>query len=103
MNKKRLDDLTSEVTSLFIKIQQSHVEAYHSCKPQVEDLIKIRSKDVNNIERLLDYLLDHCSSARVLKLFKELCCYYWDIDTRATAGYIRIYKEHWKGDHSTFE
>lgn len=103
MNDKRLDDLTSELTPLFIQVQHLHEEAYHIYKPQVEDLIKTQTKDGNTIERHLDYLLDHCGNEKVLKLFKKLCRYYWDIDPRATTDYILIYKEHWEDDHSISE
>ncbi|MFV8342271.1 hypothetical protein [Flavobacterium sp. XS2P39] len=99
MNDKSLDGLINQLTPLFIQIQHLHEEAYHIYKPQVEDLIKTQTKDGNTIERHLDYLLDHCGNEKVLELFKKLCRYYWDIDPRATADYILIYKEHWDDDH----
>ncbi|MFV8328466.1 hypothetical protein [Flavobacterium sp. ZS1P14] len=98
MDNENLDNLIDQLKPLIAQIQQLQEQAYSICKPQVDDLIKTQTKDKNTIERLLDYLLDHCGNEKVLTLFKKLCRYYWDINPRATADYIQAYREIWEDD-----
>ncbi len=43
-------------------------------------------------------LLDFCGHEPVLRMFKDLCRHYWDIDPAATADYVNAYREYWDSD-----
>jgi len=34
----------------------------------------------------------------MLRMYRNLCRHYWDIDPAATAGYINTYREYWDSD-----
>jgi uncharacterized membrane protein YfhO len=98
MNSESSDDLINSLQPLIEQIQQLQEQAYSIYKPQVEQLIETKTKDENTIERLLDYLLDHCGNDKVVLLYKKLCRYYWDINPESTAFYIQSYREMWEDD-----
>ena len=66
--------------------------------PMVEDIISRNSKDVKEIETLLDRLLDCCFNDKVLVLYKKLCRYYFYIDSEAAKDYVRYYFEIYEED-----
>jgi hypothetical protein len=67
-------------------------------EPMVEDILRTGSRDVQRIEQTLDGLLDFACYDPVLAMFKRLCRYYWDIDPRATGGYVDAYREMWDSE-----
>lgn len=67
--------------------------------PMVEDIISRNSKDVKEIETLLDILLDSCFNDEVLVLYKKLCRYYFYIDSEASKDYVRYYFEIYEEDN----
>ena len=77
------------------ELQQKAAREY---KPVVDDILRTGSQDVRHIEHTLDRLLDFCGYEPVLRMYKKLCCHYWDIDPAATAYYVSAYREHWDGD-----
>lgn len=66
--------------------------------PEIDDILRTRSRDTRRIEHTLDGLLDFCGHEPVLRLFKKLCRYYWEIDPEATADYVNTYREYWDSD-----
>ena len=76
-------------------LQQRAVWQY---QPVVDDILLSRSRDIQHIEHTLDGLLDFCGHEPVLRLFKQLCRYYWDVDPVATVGYVNAYREYWDSD-----
>ena len=41
---------------------------------------------------------DLCGDEHVLRMYKNLCRHYWDIDPAATADYINAYRKYWDSD-----
>jgi hypothetical protein len=46
-------------------------------------------------ERLLDGMLDFGFNAAMVRLYKKLCRYYFEIDQRATVSYVHAHPEQW--------
>ena len=67
-------------------------------RPAVEEILRTRCRDTGHIDHTLDGLLDFCGHEPVLRMYKNLCRYYWDIDPAAAADYINAYREHWDSD-----
>mgnify|MGYP001133517499 FL=1 len=61
--------------------------------PLVEGLLAAGCCDVGPIKRALDGLFDFCDDARVLNLYRRLCCHYWPLDPWVTARHIQYYRE----------
>jgi hypothetical protein len=66
--------------------------------PIINNLIQINSRNITEIEKVLDELLDFTTDKNILKLFKNLCRYYYSIDPVTASEYVFIYKKMW--DHS---
>lgn len=76
-------------------LQQQMVETN---APLVQQLIRDRVQDEQEIERTLDRLLDCAGTPEGLVLFKSLCRHYYGINPAATASYVDSYREMWDGD-----
>ncbi|MCX5734241.1 MAG: hypothetical protein NTW68_07935 [candidate division NC10 bacterium] len=76
-------------------LQQQAAQQY---QPVVDDILRTRSRDIRHIEHTLDRLLDFCGHEPVLRMYKNLCRHYWDINPAATADYINAYREYWDSD-----
>lgn len=85
--------MINELYPLAEQVQALHRLAYGQYLPQVDALIKSKTKDERAIQALLDGLLDFCGDEQMLLLFKKLCRYYWDINPQATANYVNFYRE----------
>jgi hypothetical protein len=66
-------------------------------EPEVERIIKTKSKDINATEHALDALCEVAFDAEVLLLFKNLCRNYYTIDPQATIDQIHFYRYLWEG------
>lgn len=84
-----------ELNTLLGQVQQLQEQAARQYQPVVEELLRTGSRDVQQIERTLDGLLDFCGHAPVLGMYRRLCRHYWDIDPVAAADYIKAYREQW--------
>ena len=62
---------------------------------EVEDLLRNRCPDSERIEHLLDGMLDFGFDAAMVRLYKKLCRYYFEIDPRATVSYVHAYRDMW--------
>lgn len=87
-----------ELDTLLGQVQQLQEKAARQYQPVVEVLLRTGSRDVQQIERTLDGLLDFCGYAPVLEMYRRLCRHYWDIDPVATADYIKLYRERWDSE-----
>jgi len=79
----------------------SQAEIYYTSA--VNDVIRRQSKDVKEIEHLLNYMLDFADNENILTLYRKLCRYYLDINPQATAEYIQSYKEMYDEDEKLFK
>ncbi len=92
-------DVTSKAIISLVRgacdLQQQAAKQY---KPVVDDILLTRCRDIRHIEHTLDGLLDFCGHEPVLRMYKELCRHYWDIDPAAAAYYVNAYREYWDSD-----
>lgn len=73
--------------------QHQKMVAAHT--PVVEHLIQSRSRDNQEIERTLDYLLGCACIPEGLAIFKSLCRYYFTLNPTTTAYYVYAYRGMW--------
>jgi hypothetical protein len=73
-------------------------QAAREYTPVVDDILRTRSRDTRHIEHTLDGLLGFCGHESVLRMYKNLCRHYSNIDTAATAFYVSAYREQWEDD-----
>lgn len=69
-------------------------------RPIVDDLIRTRCRDKQQIERNLDRLLDFCGYPPAVELFRRLCRYYYFLDPEATTFYVNAYREQWDSEET---
>ena len=70
-------------------------KAFSGYSPEVDAIIDFGCKDRQRIETTLDWMLDFCWDKKMLKLFKKLCRYYYEINPRVTAEYVIAYRDLW--------
>ena len=85
--------LLAAVSGIVDGLQDVHARAVAAYRPEVERILRTRSRDVDHIEHTLDRLVSFCGDDEALALFKRLCRYYWDIDPVATARHVYAYRE----------
>ena len=90
--------LGDDIRNIAKELQVIYAKAESSYEPIVNDIIRTNSKDENEIERVLDFMLDFADSEKILALFKDLCRYYYGINPQAATDYVRIYKELYEMD-----
>ncbi|MBL9166265.1 MAG: hypothetical protein JNN07_00830 [Verrucomicrobiales bacterium] len=89
------DDGFAKIRSIAVAINRLQLQNAETLDPVVQHLIRIRSRDVQEIEHTLDQLLDCACVPKGLEVFKSLCRYYFKIDPVATAYYIHAYRDMW--------
>ena len=95
---EKYEELLEGIKGLADQMNQLTELAYVQYAPVVEDLIKRRCTDENEIEHLLDWILDFAYEEKMLLLFKKVCRYYYPINPQATAEHINYYREMWDED-----
>lgn len=95
--ERALDELVAAVSGIVDGMRAIQAQAVALYTPEVNAILRSRSRDKHRIEHTLDHLLAFCGDAAALALFKRLCRYYWDIDPAATAAHVYRYRE-WFGD-----
>lgn len=66
--------------------------AYTTYKPMVEDICS-RNASEAEVEKFLDYMVGHCGSERMLKLFKRVCRRYYFQYPEVIAFEVYAYKD----------
>ena len=89
------DDAMQAICTLAASMRDLQRQAAQQYLPLVDDILRTRSGDLRLIEHTLGGLLDFCGYEPVLRMYKKLCRYYWQIDPAATAYYINAYREYW--------
>jgi hypothetical protein len=100
MNK----DMAREVAGLFEQLQAITKQELLRIAPDVENIIRNRSKDQHRIESLLDKLLE-CAGMdnEGLEMFKRLCRYYYKFNPAAAGDYVRYYHEFYGSEDNESE
>ena len=96
-------DLINDVREIAKELQTIYTQAEIYYTSAVNTVIQRQSKDVKEIEHLLNYMLDFADNERILELYRKLCRYYLDINPQATAEYIQSYKEMYDEDEKLFK
>jgi endonuclease III len=91
-------ELFKSVSGLVASLNDMHQQAVQQLMPIVQTIVSSRSQDVRRIEETLDRLLDHCGYEPALRLYKQLCRYYFTLDPAATVSYINAYREMWDSE-----
>ncbi len=75
--------------------QQFARQAEQQYSFELDSILRDQCRDPQHIECLLDDMLDFCFDKGMLRLYKNLCRYYFKIDSLATASYFYAYREMW--------
>ncbi len=92
------EPLLQSIGGLGERLQVLNRQAVREYAPVVEGILRLRSRDIRQIEHTLDGLLGFCGYDPALVLFKTLCRHYWEIDPVATARYVHLYREMWDSE-----
>jgi hypothetical protein len=74
-------------------------DAFIIYEEQVDRIYRNKVKDVKEIERVIEALLDYCYNDKILLLFKRICRYYYKINQEVTYEYIMIYRDLWDDEN----
>jgi hypothetical protein len=91
----QMDDLVQSIGEIARASCRLARQAEKQYAPEVEDVLRTRCRDPRRIEHLLDGMLDFGFDAAMVRLYKKLCRYYFEIDPRATASYVYAYRDMW--------
>jgi hypothetical protein len=92
---KSKDALLTSILPLVREQQRLARLAEQQYSPEVDDIIRGKSRDMNRIEHLLDGMLGFCFDGDMLRLYKRLCRYYFEENPQSTAFYVHAYREMW--------
>ena len=91
----QMDDLVQSIGEIARATRRLARQAEKQYAAEVEDILRTRCRDPRRIEHLLDGMLDFCFDAAMVRLYKKLCRYYFEIDPRATISYVHAYRDMW--------
>ena len=94
-NNQSMTKMVQKISKLAVARQQLARQAEQQYSFEVETLLRDQCRDPQRIEHLLDGMLDFCFDDGMLRLYKNLCRYYFKIDPVATASYVYAYREMW--------
>lgn len=94
---------SSGIMELAASLNQIHKQMANECAPIVQDIIRSRCRDQQQIERLLDRLLDCACIPEGLVLYKSLCRYYFTLNPAATASYVYAYRDMWDSEEESLK
>ena len=89
-----LDDIYKIVDQI-VELQKIAILQY---TPIIDNIIRRKERDVDEICRTLDYILDFAGTEDGLALFKHLCAYLHTLDQQAAVDYVEIYRDHYEQD-----
>lgn len=87
--------MMEEIKALIENHRNMAAQAHEQYSPLVNSIIDSQTKDVNHICYTLDFMLDFCFDDKMLLLYRRLCRYLYDIDTKAATEYVNTYREMW--------
>ena len=90
-----MDDLVQSIGEIARASRRLARQAEKQYAPEVVDILRTRCRDPRRIEHLLDGMLDFGFDAAMVRLYKKLCRYYFEIDPEATVSYVYAYRDMW--------
>jgi len=91
----QMDDLIQSIGEIARAGRRLARQAEKQYAPEVEDILRNQCRDPRRIEHMLDGMLDFGFDAAMVRLYKKLCRYYFEIDPMATASYVYAYRDMW--------
>ena len=96
--KSQTNELVAVIGELAVAQQQLARQAEQQYSFEVDSILRDQCREPHRIECLLDGMLDFCFDDEMLRLYKDLCRYYFKMDPEATASYVYAYREMWDED-----
>jgi hypothetical protein len=93
--KPTTNELVQVIGELVVTRQQLARQAEQQYSFEVESILRDQCREPQCIECLLDGMLDFCFDDEMLRLYKDLCRYYFKINQGATVSYVYAYREMW--------
>ena len=90
-----MDDIVQSIGEIAHACRRLARQAEEQYTLEVEDILRTRCRDPQRIEHLLDGMLDFGFDTAMVRLYKKLCRYYFEIDPMATASYVYAYRDMW--------
>jgi hypothetical protein len=90
-----MDDLVQSIGKIARASRKLARQAEKQYAPEIEDILRTQCRDPQRIEHLLDGMLDFGFDAAMVRLYKKLCRYYFELDPEATASYVHAYRDMW--------
>jgi len=90
-----MDDLVQSIGEIALAGSRLARQAEKQYALEIEDILRTQSCDPRRIEHLLDGILDFGFDAAMVRLYKKLCRYYFEIDPRETTSYVYAYRDMW--------
>jgi hypothetical protein len=81
---KSMNELVQEISVQADKFGDLAQQALKQYSVEVESIVIERDKNSQRIEHCLDGMLGFCFDDRMLRIYKKLCRYYYDINPEAT-------------------
>ena len=97
-NNQAMAEMVQKIHKLAVAQQQLARQAEQQYSFEVDSILRDQCREPRRIECLLDGMLDFCFDDEMLRLYKNLCRYYFKIDPKATASYVYAYREMWDED-----
>ena len=90
-----MTDMVQTIRKIAVAQQQLARQAEQQYSFEVESILRDQCREPRRIECLLDGMLDFCFDDEMLRLYKDLCRYYFKVDKEATVSYVYAYREMW--------
>lgn len=98
VKKNSLDSLSDGVIAIAQGIGGIIEKNLRRIRPEINLLIKNKTRDIKTIETYLDLLLDYASHGKGIEEFRKLNNYYESISPENAAIYQKFYEEAIKED-----
>jgi hypothetical protein len=96
--KPQTNEFVQAIGELAAAQQQLARQAEQQYSLEVSSILRDQCCEPQRIECLLDGMLDFCFDDEMLRLYKDLCRYYFKINQEATVSYVNAYREMWDED-----
>ena len=89
-----------KIAEQIVELQKIAILQY---TPIVDNIIRRKERDIDEICRTLDGVLDFAGTDDGLALFKRLCAYLYTVDQQAAIDYVEIYRDQYEREDEFVE
>ena len=93
-NNNLFDDLRPQIEHL----QKLQEDLESQWRTRIEAMERSGTRDIAEIEQILDYLLGWAEFGDSLLLYKRICRYLWSFAPENAAAYVYAWREMWDED-----